>query len=87
MEKTGITLLPVIPTVTCQDIHVDIASDILPSIILSGILSDIYSGNLFPICSGILVDNLTDSDIILSGILSDIYFDILSGILPDIDMT
>ena len=75
-----ITLLRVIPTMTCQDVYLNIyfiyahiLSDIYSNI-LSGILSDIYSD----IPPGILSGTLSD---IYSGILSDIHSGILSGIL------
>ena len=93
------TLLRVIPTMTFQDVYLDIygiysnnLSDIYSDIlsgIYSGILSDKWSGILSGILPGIYSDILSDilSDIynaMVSGILSDILFGILSDILSGI---
>ena len=94
-DSKKITLLPVIPTMTCQDVYLDIYLiyfDILFDIysgiysgILSGIYPDIPPGILSGSLSGILSDIFSDiSSDIYSGILPVIYSDIYSGILSDI---
>ena len=69
--KDKITLLRLIPTMTCQDIYLDIY------LAYSDILSEIYSGK----CSGILICIYLD---IPPGILSDILSGIISEIVSDI---
>ena len=78
-QDNQITLLHVLPTMTFQDVSLDIYS------IYSDNLPDIYSDILSDICSGIVCGSLSDiySDI-LSGMLSDIYFDMVSDIYSDI---
>ena len=72
LQKTSITLLRVIPTMTFIRFVTDKSSGIL-SDISSGILSGISSGILSGISSGILPG-------ISSGILSDMLSSVLSGI-------
>ena len=73
------TRLCVIPTITWQDVSLDIYC--ISSDNLFDSLSDIYSGNLSDILSDIYSGNLSD---IYSGILSDIYSDSVSDIYSDI---
>ena len=81
----NIALFRVIPTMTCQDVYLDIFSIYKLSDIYFDILSGIYSDIPSDICSSLLSGGLSDiySDI-LSGILSDIFSDMVSGIHFDI---
>ena len=77
-ESITITLLRVIPTMTCQcqDLYLDIY--LIYSIILFDIYSGILSGILSDIYSDILPGTLADK---CCGMLPDIHYDILAGIL------
>ena len=75
-SENAITLPRVIATMTCQDVYLDMYSDILPNIV-SDIYSDIYSH----ILSGKYSDSPSHR---FSVILSDIHSDSLFASLSDI---